>query len=102
MKKLIEIQVSLEDKPGTMAALCSTLGTAGVNITALMAMGGAVKLLVNDVPRATDALKGAGYKIDTKEVATPEVPNKISSPRGLRIVPCLLLHPFARLPESTQ
>lgn len=76
MKKATEIDVVLEDKPGTLAALCSSLGKQSVNIVALMAMGGAVKLLVNDVPKATNALTGAGYKVSTKEVATAEVPNQ--------------------------
>ena len=76
MQKATEIHVVIEDKPGTLATLCSTLGKEGVNIDALLALGGSARLLVNDVEKATSALKGAGYQPTTKEVVMAEVPNK--------------------------
>ncbi len=76
MKKMTEIQVSIEDKPGTMATLCSVLGKAGVNIVGSMVTGGVVRMVVQDVPKATSALNGAGYKSSTKEVAAAELPNQ--------------------------
>ena len=76
MQKATEIQVVIEDKPGTLASLCSILGKEGVNIDALMVLGGLAKLLVNDVQKAMSGLQGAGYKTDTKQVATAEVPNE--------------------------
>ncbi len=76
MKKITEIQVTLEDKPGTMSALCAALGKGGVNIVGSMVTGGVVRMIVQDVPKATSALNGAGYKSSTKEVAAAEVPNQ--------------------------
>jgi len=76
MQKATEIQVVIEDKPGTVASLCSILGKEGVNIDGLMVLGGSARLLVNDVQKAMSALQAAGYKTDTKEVATIEVPNE--------------------------
>ncbi len=76
MKKITEIQVTLEDKPGTMSALCAALGNEGVNIVGSMVAGGVVRMVVQDVPKATSVLSGAGFKSSTKEVATAEVPNQ--------------------------
>jgi len=76
MQKTTEIHVALEDKPGILAALCSTLGNEGVNIDALMVLSGSARLLVNDVEKATSALKKTGYRPTTKEVVMAEVPNR--------------------------
>ncbi|MFQ5797846.1 MAG: hypothetical protein ACE5H0_04020 [Bacteroidota bacterium] len=76
MQKTTEIHVAIEDKPGTLAALCSTLGNEEVNIDALLALGGSARLLVNDVEKGTNALKKAGYQPTTKAVVMAEVPNK--------------------------
>jgi len=37
MPKVTQLAVTLENKPGALAQICSTLGKAGVNISAVLA-----------------------------------------------------------------
>lgn len=75
MPKVTQIVVTLQSKPGTLARLCSTLGKAGVNISALMAPGvsgakarqGRVRLLVDNPDRAKEALKNAKIRFSEEE-----------------------------------
>ncbi|HEV2226051.1 MAG TPA: ACT domain-containing protein, partial [Nitrososphaerales archaeon] len=63
MPKVTQLVVPLVNRPGTLAHLCSTLGEAGVNITAILApegkKRGKVSLMVEDLDRAREALMGA-------------------------------------------
>jgi hypothetical protein len=63
MPKTTQLTLSLESRPGTLAALARALAEAGVNITALSAAEasgrGKIRLLVNDPARAKRALRKA-------------------------------------------
>ena len=63
-----DLTVSLEDRPGTLAALGEALGKAGVNIEGIggFAVGGrgVAHLLVEDAAKARQALEGAGVTVE--------------------------------------
>lgn len=65
-----ELVVSLEDKPGTLAKLGETLGSAGVNIEGVCSVpsvGSAViHLFVNDAGAARKAMQEAGLTIQAE------------------------------------
>jgi len=62
-----DLQVELEDRPGTLAQLGEALGRAGVNIEGLCAVPvqgrGWVHVLVEDAGAARQALEGAGIRV---------------------------------------
>jgi hypothetical protein len=70
----------LANKPGTLAKLCSALGAAGVNITAISAPEargrGTVRVMVDDLPGARAALKRARIGFSEEEVLDIGVDNR--------------------------
>ena len=70
-RAVTQIVVALQNKPGTLAKLCSTLRDAGVNISAVDAAGiagrGKVRLLVDNPDKAKDALKAAKTRFSEEE-----------------------------------
>jgi len=62
-----DLQVELEDRPGTLAQLGEALGRAGVNIEGFCAVPvqgrGRVHVLVEDAGAARQALEGAGVQV---------------------------------------
>jgi len=80
MPKATQLTVPLANKPGTLGKLCSTLGKAGVNVTALIAPDsrrtGKVRVLVDNPDKAKEALKGAKIKFFEEEVIAIELDNK--------------------------
>jgi len=87
MPKVTQIVVTLQSKPGTLAHLCSTLGKAGVNISAVMAPGvsgakarqGKVRLLVDNPDKAKEALKAAKTRFSEEEAIAIELDNRPSA-----------------------
>ena len=74
-----DLTVSLEDKPGTLAALGEALGGGGVNIEGLCAVTnegrGIIHILVQDAAKARSALEGAGIKVEGEsEAMVSELP----------------------------
>lgn len=80
MPKVTQIAVSLANKPGALAQLCSTLGKAGVNITALLAPEmrgrGKIRVLVDNPEKAKDALKEAKIRFSEEEIIATELDNR--------------------------
>jgi len=70
----------MQNRPGTLAQVCSALGKAGVNITALLAPEirgkGKVRLLVDNLDKAKDALKAAKIRFGEEEAIAAELDNK--------------------------
>lgn len=62
-----DLQVELEDRPGTLAQLGEALGRAGVNIDGFCAVPvqgkGRIHVLVEDAAAARRALEGAGIRV---------------------------------------
>ena len=63
-----DLTVSLEDRPGSLAAMGEALGNAGVNIEGVCGIThegrGVVHVLVEDAAAARTALEGAGVKVE--------------------------------------
>lgn len=80
MPKVSLVTVTLQNKPGTLAQVCSALGKAGVNISALLAPEirgrGKVRLLVDNLDKAKDALKAAKIRFGEEEAIAIELDNK--------------------------
>jgi hypothetical protein len=75
-----QIVVTLQNKLGTLAQLCSTLKDAGVNISAVVAPEirgrGKVRLLVDNPDKAKDALKAAKIRFTEEEAIAIELENR--------------------------
>jgi hypothetical protein len=80
MPKVTQIAVTLQNKPGTLAQLCSVLRDAGVNISAgdaaAIAGRGKVRLLVDNQEKAKDALKAAKIRFSEEEAIAVELDNR--------------------------
>jgi hypothetical protein len=67
-----EFRVTLDDKPGTLARLCTVLGHADVNIEAVQGTSGQglafVHFIPDDSAAAAEALERAGISFETREV----------------------------------
>ena len=71
-----EVRVVLEDKPGTIARIASTLGNAKVNITGFAVSSGSGRFFVDDAAKALTALTKAGISAWNAPVACFELENK--------------------------
>ncbi len=64
MPKVNQLTMPVENRPGTLAHVCRTLGKAKVNILGFLlttsGSKGFIKLVVDDVERAREALSEAG------------------------------------------
>ena len=80
MPRVTQITVTLQNKPGTLAQLCSTLRDAGVNIFAVVASEirgrGKVRLLVDNPDKAKDALMAAKIRFSEEEAIAIELDNR--------------------------
>jgi hypothetical protein len=80
MPRVTQITVTLQNKPGTLAQLCSTLRDARVNISAVVASEirgrGKVRLLVDSPDKAKDALKAAKIRFSEEEAIAIELDNR--------------------------
>jgi len=83
MPEVTQIAITSENKPGTLAQLCSTLGKAGVNILTVLAPEirgkGKIRLLVDNPDKAKDALKAAKIRFSEEEVIAIELDNRPGS-----------------------
>ena len=80
-----QISVFLENKPGTLTAMTGLLADSGVDMRALSLAEthdfGIVRLIVNDVYKATTVLKDAGFVNSVTPVlgvAIPDVPGGLN------------------------
>ncbi|MDD5455102.1 MAG: ACT domain-containing protein [Candidatus Ratteibacteria bacterium] len=75
-----QLTVYLENKPGQLAKLCKTIANSKVNILAISIVDtadtGAIRLVVNNVAKATAALKKLGLLIHIRDVLAINCANK--------------------------
>jgi hypothetical protein len=78
--KVTQLAVTLANKAGALAQLCSTLGKAGVNVSALVAPEirgrGKIRLLVDSLDKAKEALSAAKLRFSEEEVIAMELDNR--------------------------
>ena len=77
MAILKQITVFLENVPGRLATLCNTLEERGVNLQAMTTSEaseyGVVRMIVDDVDSATEALRAVDLPFSTVDVLSIEV-----------------------------
>lgn len=93
MKTIKEINVRLEDRPGSLSDLSELLAANGIRILALTfrpeGAHGTLCFVPNDTVRAFNTLESGGYSIWEREIIAAEVP---THPGGLNaILKCLKL-----------
>jgi hypothetical protein len=80
MPKITQIATSVKNKPGALAQICSTLGKAGVIISALLAPEvrgrDKVRLLVENPDKAKEALKAGKIRFSEEEVIAIDLDNR--------------------------
>jgi hypothetical protein len=85
--KVEQISVFLENKPGSLENATRTLRDANINIRTLSVAEtvdfGILRLIVNDVEKANNALKESGFRVSKTPVVAVEVPDK---PGGLHSI----------------
>jgi hypothetical protein len=79
MPKVTQLVVTMENKPGALAHICSTLGQAGVNIFAILApeaKGKAkLRLVVDNPSKAKDFFKLAKLRVAEEDVIAVSLDN---------------------------
>ncbi len=76
-----DLTISMEDKPGTLAAAAEQLGHAGVNIEGICGYPsggrGHGHILVEDAAKARRALEAAGVRVENeRDVIVVEIPDR--------------------------
>ncbi len=75
-----QLTVYLENKPGQLAKLCKAIADSKVNILAISIVDtadtGAIRIVVNNVAKATAALKKLSLLIHIRDVLTINCANK--------------------------
>jgi hypothetical protein len=76
-----DLAVTVEDKPGVLAALGAAIGSAGINIEGVSGVaagpGSVVHLLVTDAAAARSALESAGYgSVAEREVLAVDIEDR--------------------------
>jgi hypothetical protein len=84
---ITQISVFLENKPGTLNAMTDVLAKSNIDMRALYLAEttdfGIARLIVDDIYKATVALKDAGYVCTNTQVVGVEIPDQ---PGGLNAV----------------
>lgn len=71
-----ELILHLQNSPGELARVCSTLSDEHVNIVALsLEAGGILRLVVDNHVRAAGALRGGQAQVEERDVLYIQVPN---------------------------
>jgi hypothetical protein len=85
MAKTKLIELMLENRPGSVAAVTKVLAGAGVNILSIFGSGplGVVQLVVDDPKKAGKALSAAAIAFKMAKGDMAELPNKPGSLHGL-------------------
>lgn len=75
-----EIQVELENQPGTLGEASGALGEADVNILGFdvtaQASTGTARFVTDDPNRARSALTEEGFEVETEEILLVNAPNQ--------------------------
>ena len=85
--KVEQISIFLENKPGGLEEVTRILKDAGINIRTLSLADttdfGILRLIVNDVDRASQVLKEQGFRISRTIVVAVEVPDRPGGLHGI-------------------
>ena len=77
--KVRQISIFLENRSGRLASVLKEVGRAGVNIRALSLADtsdfGILRLIVDNVDKCVETLRGSGHTVSLTEVLAVEVPD---------------------------
>lgn len=76
MKKIQEVFVVLENRPGTIGDFSRVLKKKGVAIYAIGVFADVARLYVSDAEKAISGLREQGYAVEIREVLLVDLPNR--------------------------
>ena len=80
MPRTKELNIQLEDRPGTLGRICQSIADRGVNILAFQATTsggkGQVRLVVDNPATAKTTIESQGMKCTEAEIAQVSLPNR--------------------------
>ena len=76
MAKMKQLNAVIKGKTDAFNRVCKTLGNAGINIDGMMATGEVLRLLVDDLDRASKVLDRIGIHNAVEEVLSVELDHK--------------------------
>lgn len=79
MKKITEIFVVLENRPGTTGEMCRILKKKRIAIYAIGVFLDTARLYVTRPELAAEALRDHGYEVELREVIRVDLPNRIGA-----------------------
>lgn len=83
MRKVTQLTLTMQSKPGVLATVCATLANAGINVDGVCAPEtagkGKVRLLVGEAPRAQAVLKQAKLRAGIEEALALTLENRAGS-----------------------
>lgn len=83
MRKVTQVTLTMQSKPGVLATLCATLANAGINIEGVCAPEtsgkGKIRLLVGDAAAAQAVLKQAKVRAGIEEALALALENRPGS-----------------------
>ncbi|HEU5393369.1 MAG TPA: ACT domain-containing protein [Candidatus Methylomirabilis sp.] len=83
MRKVTQLTLTMQSKPGVLATVCATLANAGINVDGVCAPEtagkGKVRLLVGEAPRAQAVLKQAKLRAGIEEALALTLENRPGS-----------------------
>lgn len=87
MRKVTQLTLTMQSKPGVLATVCATLANAGINVDGVCAPEtagkGKVRLLVGEAPRAQAVLKQAKLRAGIEEALALTLENRAGSLAGV-------------------
>lgn len=79
MKKIQELFVVVENKPGTTGEFCRILKKKRVAIYAIGVFADIARLYVSHPDKAAAALEENGYQVEVREVIRVDLPNRVGA-----------------------
>jgi hypothetical protein len=80
MPRTKELNINVEDRPGTLGKICEALADRGVNVLAFHATTsagkGQVRLVVDNPATAKTVIEAQGIKCNEAEIAQVSLPNR--------------------------
>src|SRR5215813_6888939 len=80
MPRTKELNIQLEDRPGTLGKICQSLADRGVNILAFQATAlegkSLVRLVVDNPATAKTTIEGQGMECNEADIAQVSLPNR--------------------------
>ena len=71
-----ELCVQIPNEPGTLGEVSDVLGRAGINVNGFGVWGDYARLMVDDVDRALELLRGEGFTCSTNRVLLLDLPDE--------------------------